>query len=208
MWRFDLETKASGAHGGCMLSATEPASLVSDITFPDLHHVNAAIGWLDLGCPGDAALELDRATFKTLAHPEVVLLRWKICARSNNWQLALYLGRTLIRISPEKPASWLCLAFSLVNVQGAFDAWQELLEAARKYPRVSTVPVFLSRLCAQMTAEGGSTNWFNRWEQLEREAARLKQTGATVPAEQPKVLAAASTGGTALKLAAKPRISF
>ena len=191
-----------------MFSSSEPASLVPEITFPDLHHVNAAIGWLDLGSPADAALELDRATFQTLAHPDVVLLRWKICARTNNWQLALYLGRSLIRISPDKPASWLCLTFSLVNVQGAFDAWQELLEAARKYPRVSTVPVFLSRLCAQMTAEGGSTNWFNRWEQLEREAARLKHSGAVVPVEPPKELVATAANGAEVKLAAKARISF
>ena len=123
-----------------MLSATETASLAPEITFPDLHHVNAAIGWLDLGSPADAALELDHATFQTLAHPDVVMLRWKICAHSNNWQLALYLGRSLIRISPDKPASWLCLAFSLVNVKGSFDAWHSQLAGLSGEMRIKERP--------------------------------------------------------------------
>lgn len=187
-----------------MLNVTDNALLASEITFPDLHHVNAAIGWLDLGAPAEAALELDKATFKTLAHPDVVLLRWKICARTNNWHLALYLGRTLVRMAPDKPSSWLCLAFSLVNVQGAFDAWQELLEAARKFPRISSVPVFLSRLCAQMTADGSSTAWLNRWEQLEREAARLK-AATTAPDSSAKQ---ASKPAKTAAVAAKERVSF
>jgi len=191
-----------------MLKATDQAALVQEFTFPDLHHVNAAIGWLELGAPAEAALELEKATFQTLAHPEVTLLRWKICARTNNWHLALYLGRTLVRTAPEKPASWLCLAFSLVNVQGAFDAWQELLEAARKYPRISSVPVFLSRLCAQMTAKGTAGEWLHRWEQLEREATRLKAGTLALPAEPSKELVAVAAGGSVPASPSKPRISF
>lgn len=192
-----------------MTQPTTDAELATEIGFPDAHHVNAAIGWLDLGAPAEAALELDRASFKTLSHPEVLLLRWKICARSNNWHLALYLGRTLVRVVPEKPSSWLCLAFSLVNVQGAFDAWQELLEAARRHPRLSSVPMFLSRLCAQMTANGSSNEWLRRWELLEREAVRLKNSGAPSPAEAAKELVhAVSSAGQPDQAPAKARISF
>ncbi|HEY6169280.1 MAG TPA: hypothetical protein VI454_14660 [Verrucomicrobiae bacterium] len=166
------------------------------------------MGWLELGAPADAALELDKATFKTLAQPEVVILRWKICAKTNNWQLALYLARTLVRIAPEKPSSWLCLAFSLVNAQGAFDAWHELLEAARLHPRVSAVPVFLSRVCAQMAAEGGSSAWLQRWEQLEREAAHLKEPSATAKADPALVTAQAGGKCAQATVAKAPRISF
>jgi len=168
----------------------------TELTFPDLHHVNAAIGWLDLGAPAEAALELEHVTFGTLAQHDVMLLRWKVCARLESWPIALYLARTLVRISPEKPASWLCLAFSLVNVHGAFDAWHELLEAARKHPRISSVPIFLSRLCSQINDRKKSAIWLDRWEQLEREAARLKREPAGKLTAEPLALADSNTAAS------------
>jgi hypothetical protein len=187
---------------------------ITEITYPDLHHVNAAIGWLELGVPAEAAVELEKVTFKTLAQHDVMLLRWKACARLENWPIALYLARTLVRVSPEKPASWLCLAFSLVNVHGAFDAWHELLEAARKHPRISSVPIFLSRLCSQISDRKKSALWLNRWDQLEREAARVKREPAAKLAAEPVVLpettVAKASGDVAV--ASKPlvakRVSF
>lgn len=192
----------------------QPPTALSEITYPDLHHVNAAIGWLDLGAPAEAAVELEHVTFKTLAQHDVMLLRWKVCARLENWPIALYLARTLVRVSPEKPASWLCLAFSLVNVHGAFDAWHELLEAARKHPRISSVPIFLSRLCSQISDRKKSALWLNRWEQLEREAARVKREPAAKLSAEPIVLVETPAGGATNDVAvtSKPvvakRVSF
>lgn len=187
---------------------------ITDITYPDLHHVNAAIGWLELGAPAEAAVELEHVTFKTLAQHDVMLLRWKACARLENWPIALYLARTLVRISPEKPASWLCLAFSLVNVHGAFDAWHELLEAARKHPRISSVPIFLSRLCGQISDRQKSALWLNRWDQLEREATRVKREPAAKLASEPIILTEATATkvsgdvAVAAQLVATKRVSF
>jgi hypothetical protein len=194
-----------------------PAQLptaLSEITYPDLHHVNAAIGWLELGVPAEAAVELEKVTFKTLAQHDVMLLRWKACARLENWAIALYLARTLVRVSPEKPASWLCLAFSLVNVRGAFDAWHELLEAARKHPRISSVPIFLSRLCGQIGDRKKSALWLDRWDQLEREAAKVKREPAAKLAAEPVILTEAtapkSSGDVAVAAAplVAKRVSF
>jgi hypothetical protein len=190
-----------------------PQTEIAEITYPDLHHVNAAIGWLELGAPAEAAMELDKVTFQTLARHDVMLLRWKVCARIDSWPIALYLARTLVRISPDMPASWLCLAFSLVNVHGAFDAWHELLEAARKHPRISSVPIFLSRLCGQIIDRKKSALWLSRWDQLEREAARLKREPTAKLAAEPVILtetAAPAWGDMAM--ATKPlvvnRVSF
>lgn len=182
------------------------SSQITDITYPDLHHVYAAIGWLELGAPAEAAVELEHVTFKTLSQHNVMLLRWKACARLENWPIALYLARTLVRVSPEKPASWLCLAFSLVNVHGAFDAWHELLEAARKHPRISSVPIFLSRLCGQISNREKSAQWLNRWDQLEREATRLKREPAAKLTANPLVLVETGSvkSSSGVAVAAKP----
>jgi predicted Zn-dependent protease len=195
-----------------MANDAESNAPLQGIPYPYLHHVNAALGWLELGAPAEAALELDQVTFQTLGRHEVILLRWKICARLENWPLALHLARTLVRQGPDRPASWLCLAFSLVHVQGAFDAWQELLEAARKHPRISAVPVFLSRLCSQLSDRQKSALWLKRWEQLEREAARLKREPAAKLSPEPPVLVeagpAAGTQTATGAAAPSQRVSF
>jgi hypothetical protein len=102
---------------------------------------------------------------------------------------------------------------ALPRTHGAFDAWHELLEAARKHPRISSVPIFLSRLCGQISDRKKSALWLNRWDQLEREAAKVKREPAAKLASEPIILtepAPKSSGDVAVATQAviTKRVSF
>jgi hypothetical protein len=48
---------------------------------PDSHHLDAAVGWLGLGCAAEARTELDLISKLRQKHPDVLEARWTICAR-------------------------------------------------------------------------------------------------------------------------------
>ena len=47
---------------------------------PDAFHLSAAVGWLMLGNPDEAEEELGNITPGLRIHPDVLEVRWQICA--------------------------------------------------------------------------------------------------------------------------------
>ena len=77
------------------------------LTFPDLHHVRAAEGWVGLGAMEDAAAELRRLTPAAQGHPEVLELRWNLAVHQGQWEAALDLARLGVMAAPETPTGWI-----------------------------------------------------------------------------------------------------
>ncbi len=150
------------------------------IEAPDIHFLNSAIGWLELGNQEEAKAELEKVSFLTRYHPEVLLVRWKVFARMKNWQRSLDIARALVRISPEKPTGWICLAYSLYNTHQTADAWVHLLNAEKRFPTVSAIPYFLACLACQTGKQVEATKWLTRWNSIVRESG-LKETARRDP---------------------------
>jgi uncharacterized protein HemY len=123
-----------------------------ELSTPDMNHLQAAEGWLELGNWSEANEELEEITPNLRAHPLVLVLRVRIYAAAGRWETALQLGGWLA-VSPVADAE-LLLALSLSACQtGDLDrarAWVtravELNQTAEFKLRLLDDPLFTSLL--------------------------------------------------------------
>jgi len=133
------------------------------IESPDNHFLNAAMGWMELGDYGEAKAELDKISFLNRFHPDVLIVRWKTHSRSRDWAGSLDVARALVRIAPERPTGWICLAYSLYNSKLFAEARVQLLTAEKRFPKISAIPYFLACLACQMGETSEASRWLSRW---------------------------------------------
>jgi Flp pilus assembly protein TadD len=131
---------------------------------PDSHHLNAAIGWLGLGCVGDAREELTRISPANLSHPGVLEVRWLICVREERWSDALEIARMELKLAPDNSASWLHHAYALrrASTGGLILAWGALLPAAAKFPEEPVIAFNLSCYACQLRELENARLWLQR----------------------------------------------
>src|SRR6266404_1079121 len=112
---------------------------------PDTHCLSAAVGWLELGNAAEAKAELDRISPAMHSHPDVLEVRWLICAETGNWQEGLKAAQDLVRRAPERPTGWLHQAYALRRLPdgGIKRAWEALLPTFDKF---STEPIIAYNL--------------------------------------------------------------
>lgn len=124
--------------------------------------------------------DLERISFLTRYHPDVLLVRWKVHARQIEWQRSLDIARALVRIAPDKPTGWICLAYSLYNTNQTADAWTQLLVAEKRFPSISAIPYFLACLACQLGKTDEASRWLGRWNSMVSESG-LKETARKDP---------------------------
>lgn len=137
---------------------------VDTIEPPDSHLVNAAIGWIGLGCADDAEAELSQLSPENRTHPIVLDIRWAICAHRQNWDAALEIARAELAAAPDEASGWLHHAYALrrVSADGVERAWDALLPAADKFPGESVIPYNLSCYACQMNQLEMARQWLDR----------------------------------------------
>ena len=104
------------------------------LSYPARHRLNAALGWLELGDPGEAAAELDPLPPWLRQHPDVLELRWRIAATTRNWEVGLELAAALIRVAPDRPAGWSQRSHALHELQRTQEARDRLLPVVDRFP--------------------------------------------------------------------------
>lgn len=116
------------------------------LEYPDRHHLNAAEGWLELDKPAEARAELEQIDPAQQSHPDVLDLRWQVCARQERWNEALEIARELIHTAPGRAAGWLHHAYAVRrSPNGSIQqAWDTLLPAFEKFPTKPIVAYNLS----------------------------------------------------------------
>ena len=128
---------------------------------PDSYFFSAAVGWLELGNPAEAKAELARLTTALQNHPDVMELRWLICAEEKNWEEGLQAAEALVRSAPERPTGWLHRAYALRRVpDGTLQkAWEALLPAAALFPKEPIIPFNLACYACQMQQMDSALDW-------------------------------------------------
>lgn len=131
----------------------------------DLHHLNAASGWLGLGCPADARAELDQLPPASQTLPFVLEMRWLICSAEKNWAEGLAIAEQELQKTPDNASGWLHRAYALRRVNnndGLIVAWHALLPAAEKFPEEPIIAYNLSCYACQMNEMVNARSWLHR----------------------------------------------
>jgi len=131
---------------------------------PDVHRINAALGWLGLGNPAEARLELAGISKRRWRHPAVLEARWLICAHEKIWREALGVAEAEVAVLPDAISGWLHRAYALRRVKGGglAQAWDALLPAAEKFPTEAVVPFNLACYACQLDQLDTARIWLRR----------------------------------------------
>lgn len=137
---------------------------MGDLEPPNTHHVRAAIGWLELGSVADAGEEIARIGPEFLEHPDVLDVRWMVCAGGRSWDAALEVAETLVRVAPERSSGWVHRAYSLRRVRhgGLQMAWAALRPAYEKFPKEDIIPYNLACYAAQSGRLDAAWEWLHK----------------------------------------------
>jgi hypothetical protein len=131
----------------------------------DLHHLKAAVGWLELGDAAEALGELDEMTPEIQEHPDVLEARWLALARLHRWEAAAKAARALIGVAPQRSSGWLHHAYALRRAPngGLLAAFNALAPVADKFPEEATIPYNLACYTCQMQRDTAETmNWLEQ----------------------------------------------
>jgi len=134
-------------------------SNVKALSQSDQRHFEAAQGWLILGNLIEANEDLDNITPLMRAHPDVLALRWAICAKAGKWEAAFEIARTLVQFLPDDASSWLKQAESLRKIKegGAKAALESLLPIAHRFQ--DSVVLLYSLACYSCQAGDRKAAW-------------------------------------------------
>jgi tetratricopeptide (TPR) repeat protein len=97
-------------------------------------HLKTAQGWLDLGAPAEAARELEQIDPLWRRFPELLELRWKICAATQEWKACERIASQFTLLFPRRLAGWLLLAASLHRLGQTEEACELLLSLFDQFP--------------------------------------------------------------------------
>ena len=123
---------------------------MSKLEPPDSHHVSASLGWLELGNPREARLELDRLPANLRECPEALFVRWEIEAREKDWPSSLETARALAIAAPHEPDGWIKQSYSLHELKRTREAWDGLIAVEERFPKTSIIPYNLACYACQL----------------------------------------------------------
>jgi len=95
---------------------------------PDSLHLEAAHGWLELGNPIEADVELDKITPQLRSHPDVLKVRWEVYVEARKWDAALDIASATIQLAPDDPLGWVNRSYVLHELK-RLASWQPPAEA-------------------------------------------------------------------------------
>ena len=122
------------------------------LEMPDSHYLLAALGWYELGNRTEARAELEQIRPEYHRHPDVLEVRWLLCAEEKDWVGGLEAARALVETAPNRSSGWLHQAYALRRVKGGglSQAMACLLPAAEKFPKEPVIAFNLSCYACQM----------------------------------------------------------
>lgn len=126
--------------------------MVPELEYPDVHHANAAQGWLELGMPREALAELQRMSAVSRRNPIVLEIEWRAHSAGQSWSEACKVANQLVEESPESPTGWIHRAYSARRMAGGgLEQAQTLLRPAMElFPEESIIPYNLACYAAQL----------------------------------------------------------
>jgi tetratricopeptide (TPR) repeat protein len=129
---------------------------------PDSRHLKAAQGWLGLGNHVEANEELEKISPENRAHTDVLEVRWEIYAKVGKWEECVEIAEAVIKLAPNQPQGWIHRSYALHELKRPGAAFDQLLPAARRFPKQWLIPYNLACYCAQTGRLDECEEWFKK----------------------------------------------
>ena len=110
---------------------------------PNTHHLNSALGWLELGNHFEANAELENITPSLRSHPAVLEVRWQIFAKEKKWEACVDIGEAMVKLAFDLPESWINRSFALHELKRT----QEAEESCANWPEQRVENIAACRRC-------------------------------------------------------------
>ena len=131
---------------------------------PDSHLLSAAIGWLELGNVAEAGAELGKIAPPFQSHPDVLVVRYDLYARSGEWDAAAEIAGTLTRLDPDEPGAWVSLAYATRRKTGGGIAQARaiLIQARQTFPQEQIIAYNLACYDCQLGDLNAARLWLEK----------------------------------------------
>ena len=109
-------------------------------------------------------VELETISSEFKEHPAVLEMRWQAYAGQSNWDAGREIAEALVKQIPDEPAGWLHLAYATRRARdgGVRAAWDVLLPAAEKFPRVPLISYNLACYACQLGLLDLARDWLRK----------------------------------------------
>lgn len=166
---------------------------------PDIHHLNAAEGWLELGNHHEALLELNCISPPAQECLEVMGVRWSITAQFKRWEECVRIAASIVELAPKNVFGWIHRSYALHELKRTQEARDLLLPAVKRFPKNETIPYNLACYECQLGELAAARDWLRRAMKL-RSPAQLKVQALEDPDLKPlwpeiKTLSVVAKGG-------------
>jgi len=129
---------------------------------PDIHHLNAAEGWLGLSNTTEAKDELAKLSLTVLGHPDVLRVKYHLYEKSKEWAKAADTAQLLCQVVPEAPFGWIHLAYALHELRRTREAYDVLIPIADQFPDEYVIRYNLACYCCQMGQLDEARAWLKK----------------------------------------------
>jgi tetratricopeptide (TPR) repeat protein len=129
---------------------------------PDTFHLDAARGWLGLGDHRSAFDELELITPSLRAHPDVLTVRCDIYSKAGKWDMVLAITSGMVELAPNNSHGWIQRSFALHELKRTQEAFDLLLPALRRFPKIAVISYNLACYCAQLRRLKESKRWLSQ----------------------------------------------
>ncbi len=129
---------------------------------PDSFHLSAALGWLGLGNPSEAATELDSISPEHEIRLDVLAVRWDVRARQGRWRECLEIADRLVEGWPCEPTGWIDRSFALHELKRTREAHDNLVSVAGRFEKIWTVPYNIACYACQLGNRNEAREWLRK----------------------------------------------
>lgn len=145
----------------------------------DAMQLQAAQGWLELGNPSEAFLELSKIDELFRLHPDVLQLRWHIQARQEKWKDCVEVGRIMTKLAPDVVQGWINLANALFYLNQYQEAYDTLFPTLQTFPKNPYIPYNLACYQCQLGNRADARDWLDK--AIEIGGERIRETALHDP---------------------------
>lgn len=141
---------------------SEPFPNQSAIPPPDRFYLSAAVGWMELGNPSEAADELSQLSPAIADRMETQAFTWEIFSKLKRWPECLEIADRLVANWPAEATGWIDRSFALHELNRTPEAYDNLRAVAGRFETISTIPYNLACYACQLGDHAGAMDWFRK----------------------------------------------